>query len=144
MSIVLLIAHKLIEPIVFYNSKGFMFFFLIAWPSRVSIGLLFLALSPFAPSIIELISTLYRPANMLFSGKTVLASTLLGFILPMFTWNPLFHAIDQARGYTFINYNLRVTDISYPILLSFIFLIISIMVVHWAYKYVSESWFKRQ
>jgi ABC-type polysaccharide/polyol phosphate export permease len=118
-----------------------MFFFLIAWSSRVSIGLLFLALSPFAPSIIELISTLYRPANMLFSGKVVLASTLLGFTLPMFTWNTLLHAIDQARWYTFIKYNPHVADISYPILLSFIFLIIGIMLKHWARKYVSKSWF---
>jgi ABC-type polysaccharide/polyol phosphate export permease len=144
MSIVLLIAHTLIEPIVFYNFKGFIFCLFVAWASGVSIGLLFLALSPYAPSVIALISSLYRRANMLFSGKMLLASTLPSFMLPMFSWNPLFHAIDQARGYTFINYNARVTNIEYPIILSFTFLIIGIMLEHWARKYVSESWFKRQ
>ncbi|MBE9476660.1 MAG: ABC transporter permease [Proteobacteria bacterium] len=143
MGIVLLIAHTLIEPIVFYNFKGFIFCFFIAWLSGVSIGLLFLALSPYAPSVIVLLSTFYRRANMIFSGKMLLASTLPGFILPMFTWNPLFHAIDQARGYTFINYNARVTDINYPIILSLVFLVLGIMLEHWARKYVSESWSKR-
>ena len=144
MSIVLLIAHTLIEPIVFYNFKGFIFCFFVAWVSGVSIGLLFLALFPFAPSVIVLASTFYRRANMIFSGKMLLASTLPGFILPMFTWNPLFHSIDQARGYTFINYNARVTDINYPIILSLVFLVIGIMLEHWTRKYVSESWSKRQ
>jgi len=144
MGIVLLIAHTLIEPIVFYNFKGFMFCFFVAWISGISIGLLFLALSPFAPTIIGLVTTLYRRANMIFSGKMVLASTLPGFILPMFAWNPLFHSIDQARGYTFINYNPRVTDINYPIILTFVFLIIGMMLEHWTRKYVSESWSKRQ
>jgi ABC-type polysaccharide/polyol phosphate export permease len=144
MGIVLLIAHTLIEPIVFYNFKGFIFSLFVAWISGVSIGLLFLTLSPYAPSVITLVSTLYRRANMIFSGKMLLASTLPGFMLPMFTWNPLFHAIDQARGYTFINYNARVTNIEYPIILTFIFLVIGIMLEHWARKYVSESWFKRQ
>lgn len=143
MSIVLLIAHTLIEPIVFYNFKGFIFCFFIAWLSGVSIGLLFLALHPYAPSVIVLLSTFYRRANMIFSGKMLLASTLPSFILPMFTWNPLFHAIDQARGYTFINYNARVTDINYPIILSLVFLVLGIMLEHWARKYVSESWSKR-
>ncbi len=144
MSIVFLIAHTLIEPIVFYNFKGFIFCFFIAWLSGASIGLLFLAIAPFAPSIIGLVSSFYRRANMIFSGKMVLASTIPGFLLPMFTWNPLFHSIDQARGYTFINYNARVTDINYPIILSFIFIVIGIMLEHWARKYVSESWSKRQ
>ena len=26
-------------------------------------------------------------------------------MLTIFDWNPLFHTIDQARGFTFINYN---------------------------------------
>ncbi len=144
MCIVFFIAHTLIEPIVFYNFRGFIFCFFVAWLSGVSIGLLFLALSPFAPSTIGIISSFYRRANMIFSGKMLLASTLPAFVLPMFIWNPLFHAIDQARGFTFINYNARVTDISYPIILSLIFLIIGIMLEHWARKYVSESWSKRQ
>ena len=144
MGIVLLLTHVLLEPIVFYDFKGFMLCFFIAWASGAAIGLVFLALTPFAPTTINLISTVYTRANMIFSGKMFLASTLPGFILPMFLWNPLFHTIDQARGYTFINYTPRVTNLTYPIVITLSFLVIGMMLEHWARKYVSESWSRRQ
>ena len=33
------------------------------------------------------------------------ANALPGSLLKIFDWNPLFHAIDQARGFIFLNYN---------------------------------------
>ncbi len=144
MAAILLVAHVLIEPIVFYDFKGFMFCFFVAWSSGVAVGVLFLSLTPFAPSTMGILTALYQRANMVFSGKMVLASTIPGYVLPMFTWNPLFHAIDQARGYAFINYNARVTTLTYPIILTLILLIIGMMFEHWARKYVSESWARRQ
>lgn len=144
MCVVLLLTHTLVEPVTFYNLKGFMLCFSIAWLSGVSIGLLFLSLKPFVPTIVDLATTIYQRSNMIFSGKMVLASTLPNFMLPMFTWNPLFHTIDQARGFTFVNYTARVTNLTYPIVLSLTLLIIGMMFEHWARKYVSESWSKRQ
>jgi ABC-type polysaccharide/polyol phosphate export permease len=144
MGMILLMAHVLIEPIAFYDFKGFMYCFFIAWSSGAAIGLVFLALSPFAPTLISLITMIYQRANMIFSGKMFLASTLPNFVLPMFLWNPLFHAIDQARGYTFINYNPRVTNLTYPIIIAVVFFFIGMMLEHWARKYVSESWARRQ
>ncbi len=144
MCVLLLIAHVLIEPIVFYNLKGFMLCFFIAWASGAAIGLLFLSLTPFLPTTMGIISTIYQRANMIFSGKMFLASTLPGYLLPMFTWNPLFHSIDQARGYTFINYNAHVTNLTYPVVLGLTLLLIGMMIEHWARKYVSESWSRRQ
>jgi hypothetical protein len=35
--------------------------------------------------------------------QNVRANTMPYFMLAMFDWNPLFHLIDQARGFTFIN-----------------------------------------
>jgi len=144
MAIVLLGAHVLIEPVVFYNFWGFMLCFFVAWSSGAAIGLVLLALMPFAPTTFGLIATIYQRANMIFSGKMVLASTLPSYILPMFIWNPLFHSIDQARGYAFINYTAKVTNLTYPITLTVIFLIIGMMLEHWARKYVSESWSRRR
>jgi len=144
MGIILLMAHVLIEPIYFYNFKGFVFCFFVAWSSGAAIGLVFLALSPFFPTPIKIITTIYQRANMVFSGKMLLASTMPGYLLPFFIWNPLFHAIDQARGFTFINYNPRVTSIEYPIIITCVFLLVGMMLEHWSRKYVSESWAKRQ
>ena len=81
---------------------------------------------------------------MVFSGKMFLASTLPGYLLPMFIWNPLFHSIDQARGYTFVNYNARVTNLTYPIVVTLVLILVGMMIEHWARKYVSESWSRRQ
>ena len=144
MGVILLIAHVLIEPISFYSFKGFMYCFFIAWASGIAIGLVLLALYPFFPTAIPLISMLYRRANMIFSGKMMLANTLPASILPFFIWNPLFHSIDQARGYTFINYTPRVTSIEYPLILTFVFVVLGMMLEHWARKYVSQSWSSRQ
>ena len=36
--------------------------------------------------------------------QNVRANTLPYFMLAMFDWNPLFHLIDQERGFAFINY----------------------------------------
>ncbi|MEH6361043.1 MAG: ABC transporter permease, partial [Amylibacter sp.] len=104
----------------------------------------FLSLTPYAPTVIGLITSIYQRSNMIFSGKMLLASTLPGFMLPMFIWNPLFHTIDHARGFVFVNYIARVTNLTYPIILTISLLIIGMMFEHWARKYVSESWSKRQ
>lgn len=144
MAVILLLAHVLIEPITFYSFKGFMLCLTLGWASGVSIGLVFLALSPFLPTVIGLITMLYQRANMVFSGKMFLANTLPGYMLPMFMWNPLFHLIDQSRGYAFINYTPRYTNLTYPIILTFVFLILGMMLEHWARKYVSASWASRR
>ena len=144
MGVILLVAHVLIEPVVFFDVKGFIMCFFIAWGSGASIGLVFLTIKPYAPRLIGLITTIYTRANMVFSGKMVLANSLPGFVLPMFLWNPLFHSIDQARGYTFINYTPRNTNLEYPVILTCACLILGIMLEHWARKYVSESWANRR
>jgi len=144
MAAILLVTHVLIEPIVFYNFKGFIVCFFVAWGAGISIGLIFLSLSQFFPTAIGMISSLYQRANMIFSGKMFLASALPGYLLPMFMWNPLFHAIDQARGYTFINYTPRHTNLMYPILITFILIVLGLMLEHWTRKYVSESWARRR
>ena len=61
--------------------------------------------------------TVFQRLNMVASGKMFVANSLPGSVLVMFTWNPLFHVIDQARGFAFINYQPRNSDLFYPLYL---------------------------
>jgi ABC-type polysaccharide/polyol phosphate export permease len=62
--------------------------------------------------------TVFQRLNMVASGKMFVANSLPGSVLVMFTWNPLFHVIDQARGFAFINYQPRNSDLFYPLYFS--------------------------
>jgi len=55
------------------------------------------------------------------------ANAMPGHILVYLTWNPLFHTIDQARDFAFINYNPHFSSLSYPIILSIILMFIGLM-----------------
>ena len=98
-----------------FNPAGMLLPFFLAWASGLAVGLLFLAFTPLAPSIIPPLYQVYRRAQMITSGKMFVANSLPTAILPFFQWNPLFHSIDQARGHAFINYIPRNTWIEYPL-----------------------------
>jgi len=61
-------------------------------------------------------------------------------MLAMFDWNPLFHAIDQARGYVFINYNPHYSSISYPMQVSIVLIMVGLMLEFYTRKNASVSW----
>ncbi len=138
------VANVLIDPFTVYDLKGVSLCFMLAWSSGVAVGVLFLSLRPFFPETIKIANTVYRRANMIFSGKMFLANTLPGTMLPFFTWNPLFHTIDQARGYAFVNYDPRYTTLLYPIGVTFTLVIFGMMLEHWSRKYASKSWASRR
>jgi hypothetical protein len=77
---------------------------MIAWISGVALGLALLALKPWFPTGVSVKSVLYTHANIIMSDKMFVANSLPSFMLAMFGWNRLFHLIDQARGFAFINY----------------------------------------
>lgn len=142
--IITFVANVLIDPFTVYNMKVVFLCLFLAWASGVAIGLVFMALKPFFPETIKLISTIYRRANMIFSGKMFLANSIPSTMLPFFNWNPLFHTIDQARGAAFVNYTPHITDLWYPAYVTFALVTIGMMLEHWSRKYVSESWSSRQ
>lgn len=123
----LFIYDAITDNVEFYRLIPTVGVFLLSWASGCCVGLLFLAMQPFAPRIVNILSMVYRRMNMLFSGKMFLANTLPGTMLPMFDWNPLFHIIDQCRGYVFINYHPHFSTVLYPIKVSLIFLVIGLM-----------------
>ena len=122
---------------------GCMAMVLLAWFSGAAIGLVLLAAKPWAPTIVNIISTVYQRANMIASGKMFVANTLPPTVLVMFDWNPLFHAIDQARGYAFINYNPRNSEWEYALYLSLVLVMVGLMGEFFTRKHASVSWAAR-
>jgi ABC-type polysaccharide/polyol phosphate export permease len=96
--VVLFTMHTLIQPIEIYDWSSAMMMYLLAWGSGCAIGLILMALKPWAPDVVTILQLVYVRANMIASGKMFVANTLPGFMLAMFDWNPLFHIIDQTRG----------------------------------------------
>lgn len=142
-AVILLVYHSLIEPIHIDQPIPTFGMFLIAWFSGAAVGIVFLSIKPWAPGPVSIVSTLYSRANMIASGKMFVANSLPPFMLAMFDWNPLFHAIDQARGFAFINYTPRNTEIGYPIYLSLVLIMIGFMLEFYTRKHASESWSAR-
>ena len=77
---------------------------------------------------------------MIASGKMFLANTLTAKLRGFFDWNPLFHTIDQTRGFTFINYNPHYSSITYPVLVTLTLIMIGLMAEFYTRQYASVSW----
>jgi ABC-type polysaccharide/polyol phosphate export permease len=72
------------------------------------------------------------------------ANMLPGFMIAMFDWNPLFHIIDQARGFTFVNYFPHQTNWEYPFYATLVLLLIGMMGEFYTRKHASASWEARR
>lgn len=136
----LLLTHALIEPINAEYPIACLGMFLLAWFTGCCIGLMFRAAMPWWPKGIGLISTFYMRANMFTSGKIFVANTIPSIMLPLFTWNPLFHIIDQTLGFAFVNYTPRNSDLLYPIFVAIAFLMIGLVWDFVNRNHISLSW----
>ncbi|MDG1171071.1 MAG: ABC transporter permease [Sulfitobacter sp.] len=142
--LVLFAYHVAWEPISIEQPIPAFGMLLVAWFSGCGIGMVFLAMKPWFPSIVSLISMVYQRANMIASGKMFVANTLPSFMLAMFDWNPLFHVIDQARGFAFINYNPRYSNWEYSFWMGLVFLMIGLMGEFYTRRHASISWEARR
>jgi len=137
---ILFVYHVAFTPVVIENPASAMGMLLIAWFTGAAIGLVLLAIKPWNPSVVTIATTIYARANMIASGKMFTANTLPPFMLAMFDWNPLFHTIDQARGFTFINYAPRNTSVDYPLYVGLVLLVIGLMGEFYTRRQASLSW----
>ncbi|SLN34165.1 ABC transporter permease [Pseudooctadecabacter jejudonensis] len=140
LSTVLYLYHAILEPITIHQPIGAFAMLLVAWFTGVAAGVVFLAIKPWAPEVVSVIQLIYMRANMIASGKMFVANTLPSSMLVMFDWNPLFHAIDQARGFAFINYNPHFSSIEYPLKVGVTLLMIGLMLEFYTRRRVSTSW----
>ncbi len=138
--VILLIIHILRGGLDIQDPTGLLLPLFLSWASGCTIGLLFLILRPLAPTLVGMISTVYRRANMVTSGKMMAANMMPLAMIQWFDWNPLFHTIDQARGAAFVNYLPRYSSMEYPIYFVLISLCIGMMGERWLRNNISLSW----
>jgi len=141
---ILFIYHVAITPLYIYDPISAYGMVILAWFTGCAVGLLFLVIKPWFPTAVMIMTTVYQRANMIASGKMFLANTLPGFMLKMFDWNPLFHAIDQSRGFVFINYNPHYSSWEYAFWVGVVFTMIGLMGEFYTRQHVSVSWNARR
>lgn len=142
--IILFIYHVAFKPVEIDNAYGAFGMLLISWFVAVGLGVVLLAIKPWFPTFVSLFSTIYQRANMIASGKMFVANTLPSFMLAMFDWNPLFHVIDQCRGFAFINYNPRYSNWEYALWVGLVLLMIGLMGEFYTRRHASISWNARR
>jgi ABC-type polysaccharide/polyol phosphate export permease len=144
MAVILFLYHSLWTPISVHQPVGVLAMLLLSWFSGTAIGMIFLAAKPWQPDLVGLLTTIYQRANMIASGKMFVANAAPATIRAWFDWNPLFHTIDQARGFMFLNYSPRYTSIEYPIYVALCCILVGLMAEFFTRKHASISWQKRQ
>ncbi|TDT73299.1 ABC-type polysaccharide/polyol phosphate export permease [Litoreibacter halocynthiae] len=139
-ALILFMVHVTWHPVIIDDAIGTIGMYLLAWFSGVAVGMVFLAIKPWFPGFASIASTVYSRANMVASGKMFVANNMPSAILAFFDWNPLFHCIDQARGFAFINYNPHFSSISYPLIVSITLIMVGLMGEFKARRHASISW----
>ena len=138
--VVLFFYHVLFTPVVIDQPIGAMSMIVAAWFCGVGVGTCFLALKPWAPDFVKVAVSIYSRANMIASGKMFVANTLPSPMLALFTWNPLFHTIDQERGYVFLHYNPHFSSSAYPYYVGIALIMIGLIGENYTRKHASVSW----
>lgn len=137
---ILWLYHVVIAPIHVDFWPGALAMYLLAWFSGACFGLVFLGIRPWSPRASKLLTTVFQRINMFASGKMFVANVLPNMLLPWFIWNPLFHIIDQQRGFLFINYTPLKTDPLYALWFSLATMMLGLLINFTTLKYESLSW----
>lgn len=144
LGVILFVYHVAFVPLEVEQPMAAFAMLILAWFTGAALGLVLLAVKPWFPTAVGIFSTIYQRANMIASGKMFVANTLPGFMLAMFDWNPLFHTIDQARGFAFLNYNPRYSDPMYALWVGLVLVMIGLMGEFYTRKHASLSWSARR
>lgn len=141
---ILFIYHVAFVPLEIDRPIAAFGMLLVAWFTGLALGLVLLSIKPWFPTFVNIFTTIYQRANMIASGKMFVANTLPGYMLAMFDWNPLFHCIDQARGFAFINYAPHHSSVSYPIYVGGVLIMLGLMGEFYTRRHASLSWNARR
>lgn len=137
---ILYVYHVVGNPIEIEDPVGAFGVLLIAWLSGVAIGMIFLSMKPWFPNFTNIAQTILARVNMIASGKMFVVNNTPESIRNMFDWNPLFHCIDQERGYVFLHYTPYYTSVAYPVYVSLGLVCIGMMAEFYTRKQASVSW----
>lgn len=141
---ILFIYHVAFTPLEIEEPFGAFGMLMLGWFTGAGAGLVLLAIKPWFPTFVSIFSQIYQRANMIASGKMFVANSMPGFMLVMFDWNPLFHVIDQCRGYAFINYSPRYSSWEYAWWVGVALLTIGLMGEFYTRRHASISWDARR
>lgn len=136
----LFLYHAIWTPVVIDQPVGAFAMLLLSWFSGAAVGLVFYALRPWSPEASQVLTSVWSRLNMIFSGKMFVAKTMPGHILVYFTWNSLFHIIDQTRGFVFLNYTPNSTDWRYAFWISTGIFVVGLMAESFTRRHASASW----
>lgn len=137
---ILWLYHVLVSPVSIESWPGVLAMYLMAWFSGMCMGLIFLGIRPWSPRGSKLLTTIFQRINMFGSGKMFVANLIPNAFIAWFLWNPLFHIIDQMRGFVFINYSPHKTDPYYPLWFSLAMMVVGLLINFTTRKYESISW----
>lgn len=143
-AVILFFYHSVFNPITIDEPVGMLGMFLLSWFTGVGIGMVLMAARPWQPELAQILTSLLMRLNMVASGKMLLVNNTPPKVRAMFDWNPLFHTIDQSRGFIFLNYGPRYTSIDYPVIVALTCVMIGLMMEFFTRQHMSASWNKRR
>lgn len=139
-AVILFFYNTMFRPVTIDQPIETFGMLLLAWSSGVGVGMVFKAATPWAPEFFQLATMVYARANMIASGKMFLANTMPTSLLAWFQWNPLFHVIDQGRGFIFLNYSPHYSSVSYPLIVTLVLILMGLMGEFYTRIHASASW----
>lgn len=139
-AIVLYVYHAVMAPITIDQPVQMMGTLLLAWGTGLALGMMIRAAMPWQPRFFGTVAQIYTRVNMIASGKMFVANAMPTAILAFFDWNPLFHVIDQSRGFVFLNYAPRYSSLEYPVYVMLVCLTIGLIGEYYTGKRASLSW----
>ncbi len=139
-TVILFFYNVVFAPVSIDQPIGAAMMLLLAWGSGIGVGLLVKSASPWAPEVFQVLTMVYIRANMIASGKMFLANSMPTAKLEWFWWNPLFHVIDQTRGFVFLNYHPHYSNYLYPVEVTLVLILIGLMLEHFTRSRASISW----
>jgi ABC-type polysaccharide/polyol phosphate export permease len=142
-AVILFFYHAVFTPITIDEPVGVIAMFLLSWFTGCGIGMILMAATPWQPEVIGIVTKLFMRLNMVASGKMLLANNTSPKMRNLFDWNPLFHTIDQGRGYMFLNYAPRYTSYEYALKVALVCVMIGLMMEFFTRQHISASWNKR-
>jgi ABC-type polysaccharide/polyol phosphate export permease len=138
--IALAIINVFVVPLNFPDWKSAFFMVLLTWGSGVAVGIVFYSLKPWSPLLSKAFTMGYTRISMFASGKMFTANVLPDSLLPFFSWHPLFHTVDQARGFIFKHYFPQHTTWEYPLYLTLSLVMVGIIIEYQTRRKASASW----
>jgi ABC-type polysaccharide/polyol phosphate export permease len=126
-AIVLGLYYAFVEHISIHRPYGVVVMLVLSWISGVGVGLILIGLKQRVAGLASFLAQAYSRINMIGSGQMFVANMLPANVLVYFEWNPLFHIIDQARGFAFLNYSPWFSNLAYPALATAVLLLIGLL-----------------